>query len=217
VAERKKRAPAKKRQRRRSKPKAPAKGKGKDPGGRPEKIEQQITIKDADGVEKTMTTAESITSWMRLGVPQKYAAQASGVHPVTASRWITRGTEALIFAGGELENVEAKELPYASFANEVVRAKGAAVGFYVAQLYRMARAGNARATIEWLRTQAADEFRQRVGIEFEPGERKPAPLEPETAAEYRRSFVAAFGADLPEFDPGELAPPEEDVEEAEEP
>lgn len=180
------------------------------PKGRPPKIEETITYEDPKTrQEETITRVELILRLIRTGVPQRYAAQAAGIEEHTLSRWKQRGAEALVFAGGEVDDVPKDERPYAHFVQEIVRAKGTAVSFFVAQLHKQASQGSARATIEWLRAQAADEFKKRTAVEIEGADRTPAPLEPETQDTFRRAFAAAYGDQLPEFDPGELAPPDE--------
>lgn len=186
--------------------------------GRPEKIAQTITFRNpTTQMEETITTAESILRALRIGVPQKYAARAAGVDETTVGRWIARGREALVFAGGEPEDVPAPERDYADFADGVVRAKGAAVAYFVGQLHRAAKQGNVRAAIEWLRAQAPDEFKQKVSVDFD-GERKPPPIDRHDDAMMRAAWAVAFGDQLPEFDPAELAPPDPaaELDEAEE-
>lgn len=193
-----------------------AKGKGSSSrkrAGRPPEILATITYTNpATNEEETIAVTELILRQIRTGVPQRYAAQAAGVHEVTLSRWIARGREWLV-DGRTPEDAPEAERPYANFAKEVVRARGTAVAFFVAQLNRSARAGSTRAAIEWLRAQAPDEFKKRIGVELEGSDRKPAPLVPEDQETYRRAFAAAYGDKLPEIDPDELAPPEDEREE----
>lgn len=193
--------------------------KGKHPGGRPSKIDQEIVYTNPKTqAEERVTTSELILRSMRIGVPQKYAAQAAGVDQATVSRWNQRGAEALVFAGGDLEKVPEAERSYASFVNGVMAAKGVAVSFYVSRIHEEARRGGSagvRAAVEWLRAQAGDEFKKKVSVDFE-GERKPPPLRREDQETYRRAFANAYGDELPELDPGELAPPDVDEEVAEE-
>lgn len=187
--------------------------------GTPPKIEETVTFTNPETrAEETIKRTELILRLIRTGVPQRYAAQAAGIEEHTLSRWKQRGAEALVFAGGEVEDVPEAERSYAHFVQEIVRAKGTAVSFFVAQLHKQASKGSARAAIEWLRAQAADEFKKKVSVDVEGGDRKPAPLVPEDQAAYRRAFARAYGDELPELDPGELAPPDdfETTEEVEE-
>lgn len=216
MAERKRKPPTKAqkaaaakkaRERRRARRSAPK------PTGRPSKIEQELTYTNPNtGREETVRIDELILRQIRVGVPLTYAAQAAGVDRVTVHRWIARGRE-WIEGGEDPDAAPPKERAYATFATEVVRAKGAAVAYFVAQLHRSAGKGSTRAAIEWLRAQAPEEFKKRIGVELEGGDRKPAPLVPEDQEHYRRAFASAFADKLPELDPGELAPPEDEREE----
>jgi hypothetical protein len=207
-------AAAKKARERRARRSAPARR-----NGRPPKIEQ-IREFQRDGKTERVTVGDLVLRQVRTGVPQKYAAEAAGVDQATVARWVQRGGEALILAGGEVDDVPEKERVYASFVNDLMRARGTSVALVANALFESARRGNVRAQIEYLRAQAPDEFKKRIGVELEGGDRKPPPLVPEDQAQYRRAWAAAFGEYLPEFDPGELAPPDErdlDEEEVEAP
>lgn len=169
---------------------------------RPLKITELITVKDADDVEHEFPRSEVILRALRIGVPQKWAAQTSGVDESTLTRWLAQGRE---WDGTELDEVPEASRVYAAFARDVMRAKGAAVAFHVGVLTKAAQGGSWRASLEWLRTQAPEDFRQKIGFDFD-GDRKPAPLNPETQEELRAAFASAFAGELADFDPAELTP-----------
>lgn len=179
--------------------------------GRRSKFHEEIRYRverDGHEVEETVTVSEAILRAIRIGVPQKYAAQGAGVDEHTLKRWLARGREWM----DEPEKAPAAERDYAHFAHEVVRAKGQAVSYAVGLLRReMTKGGSSgvRAIIEWLRTQAADEFKPRIAVEGD-GSRTPAPIDPDNIEQHRSAFASAFAGELPELSPEDFAPPEEE-------
>jgi hypothetical protein len=166
-------------------------------------LNAEIRYQGEDGEEKVTTVRESIIAAVKVGVPLRAAAQQAGIGERTLRDWTAVGREAQ-----GVKDATERQVELAEFAADIEKAQGSAIAFNVG-IVRRAASKQWQAAAWWLERRYPDDFGRRLHVKEEPGERKPAPLEPDSVAEYEEAFAASFGDAVPELDVGQLVPPDQ--------
>lgn len=172
-------------------------------------LKVKITYRDEDNRERQMEVGEAIVMAVRVGTPLRAAAQQAGISERALFDWLAQGREA---QGLTAKQRTQRQGELAEFAAAIEKAQGTAIFMRVGRIQRAAREGAWQADAWWLERRYPKEFGRQLRVSGEEGERKPPPLSPETAKEYREAFSNAYGDGLPELNPEELLPPEPDEE-----
>jgi hypothetical protein len=101
----------------------------------------------------TPETQQKLIQLLKLGTPQKYAAEASGIDEATFYQWIKLGRNK-------------KEGKYYEFAESIKRANSEAMAIKLADLEKAAQKGNVSAITWFLEHRYPDVFGNKLQVEY---------------------------------------------------
>lgn len=178
--------------------------------GRPLSIDEQVEYRDPlkgeDAPVETIDRGEVIIRTVALGVPDKIACQAAGIHRSTLARWKARAAEVEAMDPDSLDEDQRR---LRDFCDALTRAEAQSVGYAVAMIQK-AMPNDWRAAVALIERRFPSDFSKRIEVKTDPVDRKPATADADLASRAQETFLAAALPD--DLSPEDFLPPIEPVE-----